>query len=369
MTATLGIDVLVVGMGPAGARAAAEAAAEGASVLGIDRKKRPGFPVQCAEFVPAMIDQELSGLDQVTRQRIDEMITFVEEGAGELKPEFHGRMVDRAAFDRLLVGRAYAAGADIRFDIRPIKITGDGCIILETGETIAPKFIIGADGPRSRIGKAIGIRNTEVVESRQITVPLLKAHQATDIFVSADIPGGYGWLFPRGDVANIGAGVRAEDRLRLKEIVETLHARLVDEGRVGAEISACTGGAIPVGGMLHPAGKLGDVPVLLAGDAAGLANPVTGGGITSAVISGGLAGTAAADWIAGDTEVIDDYVVELSALFKGSLDHAYHRRRELIDVFEAGRAPTPDQLRQGWISYPAYWDERTLKSAEALAAA
>ncbi len=369
MTATLGIDVLVVGLGPAGARAAAEAAAGGASVLAIDRKKRPGFPVQCAEFVPAMIDQELGDLDQVTRQRIDEMITFVEDGVGEVKPDFHGRMVDRGAFDRLLVDRAAAAGADIRFDIRPIELTKDGSVILETGETIAPKFIIGADGPRSRIGKAIGIRNMDVVESRQITVPLLKAHQATDIFVSTKIPGGYGWLFPRGDVANIGAGVRAQDRLRLKEIVETLHARLVEDGRVGTEISARTGGAIPVGGMLHPAGRVGDIPVLLAGDAAGLANPVTGGGITSAVISGGLAGSAAAEWIAGDKDVIDDYVAELSALFKGSLDHAYHRRQELIEIFEAGGAPTPDQLRQGWISYPAYWDERTLKSAEALAAA
>ena len=61
-----------------------------------------------------------------------------------------------------------------------------------------------------------------------------------------------------------------------------------------------TGGAIPVGGMLKPWGRLGAALVLLAGDAAGLANPVTGAGIAAAVQSGRLAGEAAAR--GGDAE-------------------------------------------------------------------
>ena len=106
-----------------------------------------------------------------------------------------------------------------------------------------------------------------MVETRQITVPLRRAHAATDIFLSADMPGGYGWLFPKGETANLGAGVSPAHKARLKAIVARLHAGLGE--RVGKEILALTGGAIPVGGMVKPWGRLGETLVLLAGDAAG----------------------------------------------------------------------------------------------------
>ena len=51
------LDVLVVGLGPAGSRAATRAAAAGLEVLAIDRKHEAGRPVQCAEFVPALMSQ------------------------------------------------------------------------------------------------------------------------------------------------------------------------------------------------------------------------------------------------------------------------------------------------------------------------
>ena len=50
------VDVLVVGLGPAGAstlKNLAEIAGENLSILGIDRRERPGFPVQCGEFMPS----------------------------------------------------------------------------------------------------------------------------------------------------------------------------------------------------------------------------------------------------------------------------------------------------------------------------
>ena len=44
-------DVLVVGLGPAGSCASARASQHKLSVLAIDRRRRPGEPIQCAEFV------------------------------------------------------------------------------------------------------------------------------------------------------------------------------------------------------------------------------------------------------------------------------------------------------------------------------
>ncbi len=335
-------DVLVLGLGPAGAAAAAEAARRGCKVVALERKREPGLPVQCAEFVPAMIGLEVGELNGAVRQRISSMATFVEEDAADRQADFPGLMLDRAAFDALLVARAVRAGADCRFGRQLQRLTPEGVAKLRDGTALRARCIIGADGPRSQAGRAIGSVNTELVETRQVTVPLRRAHAATDIFLSADIPGGYGWLFPKGDVANLGAGVSPSRRARLKPILEKLHSGLGD--RVGKEILATTGGAIPVGGLLRPWGRLGETLVLLAGDAAGLANPVTGAGIAAAVQSGRLAGEAAAN---GDAAA---YQEELEDLFGAALARALRRRRELME-----QVPTKAALRRGWIAYPEYW--------------
>lgn len=344
------IDVLVLGLGPAGARAAAAAARAGARVLAVDRKSRAGLPVQCAEFVPALIGCEVAGLAASARQAIDAMETFVEEDAADRTDPFPGQMIDRDAFDARLVEEARAAGAECRLATRAKAIDSMGAVALEDGTPVAPRLIVGADGPRSMAGRAIGRMNAEQVETRQVTVPLLAAHRATDIFLTRDIPGGYGWLFPKGALANLGAGVDRAHRGRLKAIVARLHATLAEEGRVGREVLALTGGAIPVGGMVHPHGRLGHVPVLLAGDAAGLANPITGAGIASAVHSGTLAGEAAARFAAGDDAACDAYAQELEDLFGAALARAAARRREL-----AASSRDKPSLRRGWIAYPEYW--------------
>jgi geranylgeranyl reductase family protein len=329
-------DVLVLGLGPAGASAAAEAARRGCRVIALDRKREAGRPVQCAELVPALLEVR----EDAVKQQVGAMATFVEDDAPDVKRDFPGRMLDRAAFDASLVEEARRAGAQIRFSSFVKKISP--LVELADGTVLRAPVIIGADGPRSRAGKAIGSVNRERVETRQVTVALKRPHDATDIFLSADIPGGYGWLFPKGEVANLGAGVSPAFKGRLKAIVARLHSNL--GGRVAREILALTGGAIPVGGMLKPWGHLQDTLVLLAGDAAGLANPVTGAGIAAAVHSGRLAGQAAA------SGRYEDYEEELEDVYRAALERALMRRKELLDS-----RPEKAALRRGWIAYPEYW--------------
>ena len=348
-------DVVVVGLGPAGARAAEAAARAGRGVIAIDRRRAPGLPVQCAEFVPAMLDQELAGQANVTRQRIRAMATFVEDEAPDWKGDFPGRMIDRAAFDAALVRRAVEAGAECRFSAALRSVAPDGAVTLADGTVLRARAVIGADGPRSAVGRAIGRVNRALVETRQVTVRLSAPHDATDIYLSAEIPGGYGWLFPKGEIANLGVGVEPAARARLKPLLDGLRARLIAEGRIGADVLAHTGGAIAVGGPVAPTGALGETAVLLAGDAAGLSNPVTGAGIAAAAISGALAGEAAAGWIAGDAAAPDDYAEELDDLFGDALARALRRREELLARYRGGETPPASALRRSWIAYPEYW--------------
>lgn len=341
------VDILVVGLGPAGASAAREAARAGCSVLAVDRRRAAGEPVQCAEFVPRLIGQDVGGMAPVTVQQIDAMRTFVESAAFDRTDGFTGTMIDRARFDALLVQQARDAGADCRFDT---------VWHWEFGVTV--KLVIGADGPRSPVRAAAGLPQPRLIETRQIAVPLLDPNRVTDIFLSAGIEGGYAWLFPKGGVANLGAGVSPARRSKLKPILEDLRLRLIGEGRIGEAVLGHTGGAIPVDGIVGPAAALPDgTPVLLAGDAAGLTNPVTGAGIPAAVMSGALAGEAAARWFAGAADAPDGYAEEIDDLFGASLRRAVQRRRELEGAFAAS-APQPADLRRGWIAYSEYWAAR-----------
>lgn len=355
MTADHRIDVLVIGLGPAGASAAREAARRGCKVLAVDRKRDPGRPVQCAEFVPAMLGVEARQLASAVRQPIRTMVTFVEDEPPDLKADFAGYMLERADFDAALVAAAEQAGACCRFGANVRSITREGRVEFADGHCAVARVLVGADGPRSAVGRRLGARNLHLVETRQVTVPLLTRHDATDIFLSAGIPGGYGWLFPKADVAHVGAGVDLAHKSRLKDIVGRLHAALIASGRIGAEIIRRTGGAIPVGGMLKPWGQLGDTAALLAGDAAGLAHPVTGAGIAAAVHSGRLAGEAAAALAGGSRGAGAAYEEELRIVYQTALDRAVERRRELAASAHAGALPDTAALRRGWIAYPEYW--------------
>ena len=95
-------DVLITGLGPAGACAAAEVARAGWTVVGVDRKAEAGTPVQCAELVPGPIGMEVADVSVAHEQLIRSMVTFVEDDAPDTVENFPGHMINRRAFDRHL---------------------------------------------------------------------------------------------------------------------------------------------------------------------------------------------------------------------------------------------------------------------------
>src|SRR5438132_12150945 len=99
-------DVLVVGLGPAGSRAATVAAAAGLNVIALDRRKAAGSPVQCAEFVPSLIEHDVQAVRTVMAQKVSRMLTFVGAQPPQGNVHFQGPLTDRGAFDRLLAQEA-----------------------------------------------------------------------------------------------------------------------------------------------------------------------------------------------------------------------------------------------------------------------
>jgi len=110
------------------------------------------------------------------------------------------------------------------------------------------------------------------------------------VFDFSPIPGGYGWLFPKGDHVNIGVGAFAPNDSpdQLKIVTRTLLAAYTQR-KLGVTLpKEVTGQHLGMGGHLYvPCGR-----VLLTGDAAGLVDPLTGEGIHSAIVSGQAAAAA-----------------------------------------------------------------------------
>ena len=349
------VDVLVIGLGPAGSSAAAAAARAGLSVLCIDRKRQVGVPVQCAEFVPLPLTKYAQAKG-VLRQRIDGMRTMLPSG-GEACTALPGLMVDRAAFDQALAMEAQRHGAEVMLATRLVDVDWTRRVArVGTGRhefDLAYQVLVAADGPHSRVAQVMGLPPLQIVHARQYTVPLLDDCSDTDIWLSDDYPGGYAWLFPKGRVANLGLGIDRQCAHDLRQPLDALHQHLVEQGRVGREIVYRTGGAIPVGGLRE---NLLVDSVLFVGDAAGFTHPVTGAGIAAAVASGERAGEAAARWLArADVNALAQFEQDMREQFEPSLQRAVARRHWLIAQGDTRASGSDAVHRKRWIAFPEYF--------------
>jgi geranylgeranyl reductase family protein len=348
------VDVLVVGLGPAGAAAAAVAARAGLEVLTLERKQQIGLPVQCAEYVPLPLGKHTRA-DGVLQQRIAGMTSVLPSGRAA-HSDFPGLMVDRAAFDQALVAEAQRQGAQCLVGARLLSVDAErNTARIQSGQAetaIAYPLLIAADGPHSSVAHSLGLAPLETICTRQYSVPLRAPCADTEVWLSDDYPGGYAWLFPKGDVANLGVGMDKRLEPDMKRPLDALHRSLIDAGRVGTDILARTGGAIPVGGLRD---RLVVGNVLFVGDAAGLTHPITGAGIAAAVSSGELAGEAAVAFLRdGDPQALKVFENDIRDQFGASLARAVARRRRM---YQRGTSASRDaHYRAGWVAFPEYFE-------------
>jgi digeranylgeranylglycerophospholipid reductase len=310
------VDVLVVGAGPAGSVAAwyAKQAAPNLDVVLLERDRAVGSPVRCAEGVGDAGLREFAnpdGSDWAAR-KITKVIFLAPDDTEVVVAERGvGWILDRTRFDAHLAAQAAGAGAQVLVGAEATGMSrnGDGrwhVRVKERGQDAIyrARIVIGADGVETMVGRWAGLDTR--VPSRDMESCAQYVLQGIECdpdaiylqFSEAIAPGGYAWIFPKAvGVANVGLGLVA-----LK--TDGRNARQYLDAWVDRRFPTAARTGYTVGGVIvHTTIKKTYADgVMIAGDAAHMINPLSGGGITNAMKAGRLAGNIAAAAIcAGDT--------------------------------------------------------------------
>jgi|UniRef100_A0A7C4XLG7 geranylgeranyl reductase family protein len=344
-------DVLVIGAGPAGAMTSQIIAKEGFSVLMVDRKKEIGIPVQCAEYIPALLGKEVKIPDDAIAQRIKGLRVHLPDGHFY---EFSspGHILNRSIFDKYLVLDALKYGARLWLKANFLELDKGIAVIQYQGRMVKinAQIIVGADGPSSRVSRLINKRYNGYVVAYQNELPAIGMDEYAEVYFSKEFFGGYAWFFPKNRCANVGVGVKAGYGINVQEVFKGFLQKLVKRGKVIDSPIRVVTGLIPVAGPVLNTVK---GHILLVGDAAGQTHPITGAGIPQAIICGRYAGEAIVQALKhGDLKLLKNYEREWQNLFQNELKRAQKKRK----ILEENWTNLEMVLKECWVSFPEYYE-------------
>jgi geranylgeranyl reductase family protein len=306
-------DAVIVGAGPAGSTAALCLARAGARVALVDRRAFPRDKA-CGDLIGPRGVRLLAELDIAVAdvRQVADLIVVGPSGRRILLPALPGRdypgyalAVSRLVLDRALFEAAVAAGAcpvrDLFAGLRGDPGSPTGVQLAGGGELLAD-VVVGADGATSRVAAAAGLVDTQqalwgFALRAYLDVPVELPHILLWEPERWRLFPGYGWIFPTyAGRANVGLGIGVgADRVLARQAGESFDGFCQHLQRQGLLPDRVRGSGQRLGGWLKM-GMIGTLPargtVLLAGDAAGLINPLQGEGIAQAMASGRAAATA-----------------------------------------------------------------------------
>lgn len=294
------IDVAVVGAGPAGALAACRLARGGARVTIFDPshpREKPcggGITGRALALVRDLIDISAYDATPIRFARFTSALDSTAATHGETDPVVtlpEGSLVvaSRRSIDAALLGAAIAAGTRLeKARVRDVSVGRSGATIVTTHGTHSADIVIGADGATGIVRRRLAAPFTR----SQLSIATgFFAHGATSDEIVLEMvadPPGYLWSFPRADHLAIGICAQAGE--------PTSAGALRDATRVWLARTMLTAGAcLQAYSWPIPSLTAGDLDRArfagpwwaLAGDAAGLVDPITREGIFFALASGG----------------------------------------------------------------------------------
>jgi geranylgeranyl reductase family protein len=307
-------DAIVVGAGPAGSTCAYRLASAGADVLLLDRARFPrdkpcggGVTGRAARLVPFSIAPVVEDVVTSVRMRL-RYGSWFERGEGEPLV----LMTQRLRLDAHLAEQAVAAGAELRDGVKVEAVTvgADGVEVLAGGERLRAETVVGADGVNGICARQLELGGNQALGvALEGNVPyerLGEGYRGRAVLELGLVPGGYGWVFPKGDHANIGLGGWEREGPGLRAHLGRLCAA---HGVAAEDLEGVRGYRLP---LRAPRTTLARGRAAIVGDAAGLVDPISGDGMFEAFLSAQLVFEAVLDLLAGHADGLDAYGQRLS---------------------------------------------------------
>jgi geranylgeranyl reductase family protein len=318
-------DVLVVGAGPGGSATAIHLARGGVKVLLADRARFPRDKPCGGGLTGRALRHAPCDVSPVVEHVVDRMVLRLSYGrrfARRSRPPLI-LMTQRRRLDAHLAEQAAALGVDFRDGTRVERVhAAEGSdVTARVGDSdVSASYVVGADGANGVVartsGLGVGIVCGVALEGNAGWSELAPEPYRQTAWVELGVvPGGYGWVFPKGDHGNVGVGGWTGEGPKLRAHLDRLsRAHGLDPARLR-----------DVRGHRLPMRRLGAAPsrdrVLLVGDAAGLVDPLSGDGIYEAWVSARLAADAI---LAGRPE---DYAPALAAAVDGHASASWTAKR------------------------------------------
>ena len=288
--------MLVVGGGPAGSTTAYRLADAGVRVLLVDKATFPrdkpcggGLTMRAVRQCPVdpspVVEQEVDLVE--LRFRYGDAVVRRSE-----RPVI--RMTQRRRLDAFLLDAARGRGVEVR----------EGTTI---DATAAPAdVVIGADGANGTTARALGlgegiVHGVAYEGNAGYGVVSRERYGRRAVIELADIPGGYGWVFAKGEHVNVGVGAWQSEGPRIREhLARVCRAHDLEP----SQLESVRGHRLP---LRRPGVRIASARALLVGDAAGLIDPVSGDGMYECFVSSKLAAAAVLDLLAGRATSLEPY--------------------------------------------------------------
>jgi geranylgeranyl reductase family protein len=302
-------DVVVVGGGPAGSTTAWRLADAGASVLLVDKARFPrdkpcggGITMRAVRQCPVdpspVVEEEVDVVELRFRYR-----SAVVRRAG--RPVIW--MTQRRRLDAFLLDAARERGVEVREGTNvQLDLESEAVLLGGSRERVGYSALVGADGANGTTARAAGLGGGIVLgvayEGNVRYGSVSRDRYARRAVIElAEIPGGYGWVFAKGDHVNVGVGAWQTEGPRIREhLSRVCAAHAIDAG----DLENLRGHRLP---LRRPGTRIADGRVMLVGDAAGLIDPVSGDGMYECFVSSRLAAEAIEDLLGGRAASLEPY--------------------------------------------------------------
>ena len=280
-------DVVVVGGGPGGASAAYFLKKGGAKVLVIEKKSLPRYKVCAAGVATSALEIFPFSFDKIIDSYIEKAtFCYREKRITHSLPKNSLIMTMRDKLDYFLLQNADVEVWENTTVSKVLVFKNYSIIKTHKGKSVKTKYVIGADGVGSVVGKSCGLLKKQQLGlalevELSVDEKILKEYASRLLVSFGVLKEGYFWIFPKKYHLSVGIGtIRNKERLLkpFKKVINTF-LPIKNNMKIFAHPLPIHYGNYNI--MKHN--------VFLVGDAATLVDPLTGEGIRHAILSGKIA--------------------------------------------------------------------------------